>query len=520
MEPMDHLDDTALLRRYASGRSQEAFVEFVRRHLNLVYRSALRQVQGDTHRAQDITQMVFVEVARKAPYLAGHPRLAGWLFTTTRFVTAATLRTERRRQLRESEAIAMHTQQSGSSPENWEEVRPVLDEVLQELNGSDREAVLLHYFEGRPFAEVGARLSLKEDAARMRVSRALEKLRKALTRRGVASSTAALAIMLTAESTMAAPPALLATAAAISGGIASSGASGLGIFHLMNTSKLAVSVAAGIGILLAGAGVYYAAAMQRDFIRVQAQMAATGDEIPRLKNRLAVATAEALVAEKQRAALLGGKSALSAVATTMVAKKPTLVRASFARDLQALAKSPAFEAAYLLNVRSRLGTTFVGLYQQLNLSQQQIDRFKDAFMKNAQAEFDVAASAADQGVALDDPAIATLYAKNGGQLAEDLKGIATVEQIDDYLRLQQRGTQVANQVSDALNYSETPLSSQQSAALVKLVSGHVNGAAGQIDWSSVTSQAAEFLSAAQLAILSDVQSKWQYNSAASGAMGQ
>jgi RNA polymerase sigma factor (sigma-70 family) len=262
MEPMDHVDDQTLLRRYADDRSQEAFVEFVGRHLNLVYRSALRQLQGDNHHAQDITQMVFVEVARNASSLSSHPRLAGWLFTTTRYLTAAILRKERRRQLREIEAFAMNTSQFEPSPENWEAIRPILDEVMLGLSGADREAVLLHYFEGWQFAKVATRLATTEDAARMRVSRALEKLRKALNRRGVGSSTAALAIMLTAESGVAAPAALLDMAAAIPAGIAYSGKSSLGILHLMNTSKLAVSFAVGIGLLVAGAGIYCAATVR------------------------------------------------------------------------------------------------------------------------------------------------------------------------------------------------------------------------------------------------------------------
>jgi RNA polymerase sigma factor (sigma-70 family) len=510
LEPMDDLEDADLLRRYADDRSEAAFVEFVRRHLNLVYRSALRQVHGDAHRAQDVTQMVFTAAARQASSLSRHPRLLGWLFTTTRFVSSATLRAERRRRTRETEALAMQTILSDPSPENWNEVRPVIDDAMQELNGADREAVLLHFFEGRPFAEVGARLSLKEDAARMRVSRAVEKLRNALTCRGIASSAAALAVMLAAESAVAAPATLLAVAAAIPAGTAPATGGGLGILHFMNTSKLAIAMAAGLGLLAAGAGVYCTVAAGADFARGESELKSEGDELPLLRARLAQVAAEAAGAESQRASLSGVQSRLQATAKATPAKGPVLIRASYARDLQVLAKNPAFEAAYMRNVRFQLGSTFLGLYEQLGLNPQQIERFKAAILKSSQADFDVAASAATYGTPIDDPAIAGLYAKDRAQLAGDLAGIASVDQVDAYLRLQSRGAGVATQLGDALTYSAAPLTPPQEAALVRLASAHVDPSTGAVDWDALTEQATGFLSAPQLAMLSAVQARAQY----------
>ena len=165
-------DDATLLRSYARDRSESDFAELVRRHVNLVYSAALRQVNGGTHLAQDVTQSVFTDLARKALSLASHRVLAGWLFTSTRFAAAKLLRGEQRRRLREQEAQSMQ-ENSASDPTaslDWDRVRPVLDDALAELGERDRDAILLRYLEGRDFAQVGEKLSLSDNAARMRGS--------------------------------------------------------------------------------------------------------------------------------------------------------------------------------------------------------------------------------------------------------------------------------------------------------------------------------------------------------------
>jgi RNA polymerase sigma factor (sigma-70 family) len=200
-------DDAQLLRRYVEQRSQDAFAELVRRHLDVVYFAALRRVGGDAHLANDVAQGVFTDLARKAPTLLGRPVLTGWLYTSTRFAAAQAVRTERRRRTHEQEAQTMR--ELNASPNlDWERVRPVIDEALDELGEHDREAVLLRFFENKPLAEVGARFSLTADAARMRIDRALEKLHSALARRGIASTSTALASAFVAQSGFSAPAGL------------------------------------------------------------------------------------------------------------------------------------------------------------------------------------------------------------------------------------------------------------------------------------------------------------------------
>lgn len=288
------MDDAALLRRYAEERSEAAFAELVRRYVNQVYFAALRQVSGDAHRAEDVTQAVFTLLARKAASLAGRPTLAGWLYTTTRFVANETRRAERRRQVREQEAHAMQELAAESAPAaDWDRLRPVIDDVMNELNQHDREAVLLRFFHGRPFAEIGAALRVTEDAARMRVDRALDKLRTLLARRGITSTSAALAVALANQAGMAAPAGLAAsvTGAALAGTAASAGG---WLTTFMSISKLQVGIAGALAV--AGATVFWLqaktnASLRREFAALRGQQQAVA-ALRAENQRLATVAAE------------------------------------------------------------------------------------------------------------------------------------------------------------------------------------------------------------------------------------
>ncbi|MGC4073737.1 MAG: TonB family protein [Nibricoccus sp.] len=245
-------DDAELLRCYAAERSEEAFAELVRRHIGLVYQAAARQLGGDTHLAQDVAQAVFTDLARKAGSLQGHRVLAGWLYTSTRYAAAQVVRAEQRRRKREAEAHRMNEifseKEGGGAPE-WERLRPVIDEALHGLAERDREAVLLRFFEGRPFAEIGRALTISEDGARMRVDRALEKLRGALLKRGVASTTAALGMIL-ANPALATAPVGMASQIAGAALTGTAAAGGVGVVvTFMGMTKLQIGLA---GVIVAG----------------------------------------------------------------------------------------------------------------------------------------------------------------------------------------------------------------------------------------------------------------------------
>src|SRR5271169_6151000 len=124
--------DNELLRDYAKTRSEDAFAELVRRHVNLVYSAAMRQVNGDAHLAQDVAQTVFTDLARKATSLARRESLTGWLYTSAHFAAAKIVRTETRR--RDREENFMREPSHESAPEtDWEKLRPALDAAMHEL---------------------------------------------------------------------------------------------------------------------------------------------------------------------------------------------------------------------------------------------------------------------------------------------------------------------------------------------------------------------------------------------------
>ena len=247
-------DDLTLLGEYARSQSEPAFAALVSRHINLVYSVALRQVR-EPHLAEEITQAVFIILARKADKLSPRTVLSGWLCRTARFVSARALRTRRRRQQREQEA---HMQSTLNEPESetWLQIAPLLDDALEQLGQKDHDAVVLRFFEKKTFAEVGAGLGASEEAAKMRVNRALEKLRKYFTKRGVSLTAAIIAGAISAESIQAAPVALaksITVVAVIKGSTAAASTLTLvkGTMKIMTMLKLKTAATIGAAVILA-----------------------------------------------------------------------------------------------------------------------------------------------------------------------------------------------------------------------------------------------------------------------------
>lgn len=205
---MQHMDDEGLLRLYVSEASEEAFSLLSSRHVNLVYSVALRHT-GNPQHAEEVTQAVFIILARKARSLRPGTVLAGWLHRTAWFVADNHRKAETRRQSREREAFTTQAMISESpDDQTWSQVAPLLDTALADLGETDRNAIVLRFFNNRKLGEVGAALGLNEEAAKKRVNRALEKLRRHFHRRGIVVPAAAITVAISTHSIQAAPAGL------------------------------------------------------------------------------------------------------------------------------------------------------------------------------------------------------------------------------------------------------------------------------------------------------------------------
>ncbi len=292
------MDDMELLREYATRHSEEAFATLVTRHIDLVYSAALRHTRNH-HHAQEITQTVFLVLARKARSLNPRTVLAGWLFQTARLTAANYVRSEIRRARREQEAC-MQSDPNDHAGESWRHVAPILNEIIGGLREKDRDAIVLRFLQGKDYRQVAATLGATEEAAQMRVSRALEKMRKMFAKRGVALSAAALGGALTAQGTQAAPAGLAATvvAGAVHGTALTASTLTLAeaTLRIMAWTKAKVAIGAGVVVLLA---------VQHHQNAVQArQIAAAREQLDGQAEALATAEGRVQELEQQTAGIL------------------------------------------------------------------------------------------------------------------------------------------------------------------------------------------------------------------------
>ena len=247
------MEDWRLLRQFVDTGSEEAFARLVERHRRLVFSTCRREL-ADSAQAEDATQVVFLVLAQKAKSLRHGVILSGWLFQTARFAARDMRKGEQRRQAREERAGAeMHEAAARAQEAAWREIAPWLHDSLDRLGPKDRDSILLRFFEDKDFAEVALALGQKEDAARHRVNRALEKMRRFLTAQGVTVPVTALGALLTAHALDPAPDPILA------GPVASPHLSQItqGVLKAMRMKQiggLTAAVVLGVGALGVGAG--------------------------------------------------------------------------------------------------------------------------------------------------------------------------------------------------------------------------------------------------------------------------
>jgi RNA polymerase sigma factor (sigma-70 family) len=203
--------DMELLARYREGHAEDAFAELVRRHLDLVFSAALRQVRSP-QLAEEVAQSVFTDLARQAQKLAEDTILSAWLYAVARRTAIDVVRREARRQKREQLAMELSSMNADSA--DWSQIEPILDEAMETLDATERSAVLLRYFEKKSLREVGQALGTTEEAARKRVSRGVESLQEFFTKRGVTARAGGLAVAISANAVQGAPVGLSTAIAA------------------------------------------------------------------------------------------------------------------------------------------------------------------------------------------------------------------------------------------------------------------------------------------------------------------
>lgn len=265
------MHDSALLRRYVDTGSDDAFAALVQSYLPLVYGAALRKVGGDTHLAQDVAQLAFVALAREAPRLRQHPDLAGWLFTSTRFLAANAVRTERRRRAREALVMAELLEDDLPVGGNAR-MQAMLDDVLMELQQLDRQILILRFYRGLRLAEIGAQINSTENAVQKRVERALERLRERFARIGITSAAAALLAALESHGAVAVPAGLKASA--ITAGLAAGGGGVVATASVGIAAAAKWALAAGAAAVLIGTVVLVG--YRRENERLRTELASAG----------------------------------------------------------------------------------------------------------------------------------------------------------------------------------------------------------------------------------------------------
>jgi RNA polymerase sigma factor (sigma-70 family) len=447
------LDDQELLRAFVRTGSQDAFTALVRQKLPLVLSAALRRTNGDAATAEDIAQAVFSLLARKSGSLLHHPVLTGWLYTTTHHLASKAMRRQTRRRNREARVSAALLNETDAVP--WENLRPVVDAAMLELSDDDRTAVLLRFFENRSFGEIGAALQLTENAARMRVNRALETLHSGLSRRGVTSTAAALGLSLSGHAVTAVSPALSAAIAqsAVSASV------GTGLFFAMTSASLKTTGAVALALLAVSYGLYE----RGETSRALARNAALQQSVTRLQ-------------QEKQALILAASAPPPAAA---IAKAPPLPTTNAkapnsSSDAFDPAINPDARKLYLVKQAAQLTMNVKPYFQKLGLSEEQWTRYVKILLEGMEVELDARALAREKNLTSkqQEQALVGPMTQVRRDLVEAIGAEANQQLIQFNQRLAVRPR--AEELAAKLAFTDQPLTSEQSTAMVTVLAGYRN----------------------------------------------
>jgi RNA polymerase sigma factor (sigma-70 family) len=511
-------DDSELLSRYVELRSEADFAVLVERHIGSVYHAALRRTGGQRPLAQDVTQEVFLALAQNARSLRRHTSLAGWLYVTARNTTAAMLRREQRRQLREEMA---HMNASDAPDPDWDGLRDQLDGALDALSMADRDALLLRYFHNRAFADIGAMIGRSEDAARKRVDRALERLRHQFTRRGITSTTVALGTLLSAEAAQPVPVGLshaVVSTAAASGGTAA--ALAVGTVHFMG-AKTIIGTAGLLGLagLLVIPSIGVAVYQHNRAAAAEARASAVEFEVqPQtalLKKLSATETsANAVLAELQRSVdeTRIAVAALPAAARQENASGQPPLDQQRADGDKFIANSPEARGILMDIGRHQIHRNVSGFYRMAGLTQAQIDDFE-----TRTAEFWL------QNIALTPNNIHPTVSNLPDDQLKEVLGDDGFQKWQEYQRV--RGAYgLATAAATRVGFSGAPLSEDQVSNLAQIVANNnrqyqSGGKVDEVstDWDAVAAEAQKIMSPEQYSAFQATLLQQQYRNTLSQA---
>ena len=384
---MTTLTDQQLLQDYAENRSEPAFAELVRRYVDLVYSAALRMV-CDRHLAEDVTQGVFVALAKSAAQLTDRPVLSGWLHRAASNIAAQAVRTEVRRRAREQEAAAMNELLSAEPEVPWEDIAPGLDAALSELSEPDRDAVMLRYFERRSAAEMAQVLGISGEAAQKRVNRAVDRLREIFARRGVAAGAGGLAVVISTNAVQAAPAglALTVTTAALAGTavVATATATATTAIVMTTLQKTIVVISIALTAGAVGTGIYEtrrASNLRTEVVALRQQrdeaapLLARVDQLQRERddatNRLALVLAENEALRKRPGEVLKLRGEVGQLRQENTAIKSTSA-------LNKITADPATRKLMRDQQKVGMGAAYKELARKLKLTDEKADQLNDA----------------------------------------------------------------------------------------------------------------------------------------------
>lgn len=360
-------DDASLLQDYISQRSESSFRILVERHVAMVYHTCLRQMAGDSHEAQAAAQRVFTVLVRKAPELQRHPSLAGWLHRTAQYeahrAQRATWRRERRLRQPRTVPEMIHPQPNDRA---GTDLRPVIDHALQHLSALERELLVLRYLEGRSVPDLAAQLKISEPATYKRIERSIERVRSILHQRGITSTSAAVAAVLSVQGTLAAPAGLAASVT--TGALAASPTLSLvAPFLAMSTSNLVVGMA--VAIALSGTAALW-----------EWKECRSAEQSAKLAGEQAAAEADLLRAARRR--LVASSPTVPRPRPPSPTSPAPLFVPGAPDAAEFLRAHPEIKSAWISKERAYYATEYAALFRSLNLSPDQARRFEDIMISS------------------------------------------------------------------------------------------------------------------------------------------